>query len=112
MNSLGEQLVERLCAAGIVKRPSIDRIAVKEIAVFRKLIPCSVAVLLASFLTRAVMYAQCCGCHLFYRWSVHRQSFDETLYMYLCIAVGNAVGQLPYCGVCDECQAASWYVAL
>jgi hypothetical protein len=55
MTSLGEELVERLCAAGIVKRPGIDRIAVKEIAVFRKLIPGSVVVLLASFLCRAVM---------------------------------------------------------
>jgi hypothetical protein len=55
MSSLGEELVVRLCAAGIVKRPGIDRIAVKEIDVFKKLIPCSVAVLLTSFLIRAVM---------------------------------------------------------
>jgi hypothetical protein len=55
MRSLGEQLVVRLCAAGIVKRPGIDRFAVKEIAAFKQLIPCSVAVLLTSFLIRAVM---------------------------------------------------------
>jgi hypothetical protein len=57
MKSLGEGLVERLCAAGIVKAPGIDRVAAKEIAVFKKLIPFSVAVVFFSFLCRAVMYA-------------------------------------------------------
>jgi hypothetical protein len=55
MKKLGNSLIERLCAAGIVRRRDIDRVAVKEITLFKKLIPASVAVLFLSYLTRAIM---------------------------------------------------------
>ena len=57
MRSLGEGLLDRLCAAGIVKRSGIDRSAVKEISIFKKLIPVSVSILFLSFSFRAIMYA-------------------------------------------------------
>jgi hypothetical protein len=57
MRSLGEGLLDRLCAAGIVNRPGIDRNAVKEISIFKKLIPVSVSILFLSFSFRAIMYA-------------------------------------------------------
>ena len=63
MHNMGEGLMERLCAAGIVRRVGIDRVAVKEIAVFRRLIPVSVAVLFLSFLARAIMCARASSCH-------------------------------------------------
>jgi hypothetical protein len=55
MKSLGHGLLDRLCAAGIMKRPGIDRSAVNDISTFKMLIPCSVAVIFLSFSVRAIM---------------------------------------------------------
>jgi hypothetical protein len=55
MKSLGHGLLDRLCAAGIMKRPGIDRSAVNDISTFKMLIPCSVAVIFLSFSFRAIM---------------------------------------------------------
>ena len=55
MRSLGDGLLDRMCNAGIMRRPGIDRNAVKEISTFKKLVPFSVSILLFSFLFRAIM---------------------------------------------------------
>jgi len=98
---MGEGLMERLCAAGIVRRVGIDRVAVKEIAVYRRLIKVSVAVLFLSFLVRAIMFVRAASPLL-------ANALRHIMFMYVCIAAGNISGQSPDCGICGSCQTTAW----
>ena len=93
--------MERLCAAGIVRRVGVDRVAVKEIAVYRRLIKVSVAVLLLSFLVRAIMFVRFAS-------PLHAKAPRHVIFMYVCIAAGNISGQSPDCGICGLCQTTAW----